>query len=758
MIKNNKSLFILIILSLSLTFFFFGNIIKDANSYYFVQYGDGIQTYHEYLYHINYDESLIYSKSMQYPYGENGYFSVNPLWLANAVKLIDYIIPIKEYALGIFNLFVIFSILIAAIFIYLIFKKLRIKDEFSIVFSIIIAFMSPQIARFGGHNSLGYIFAIPAVLYFMMSTWEKQSYLKSILIGTFVFFISGNHLYYLGFFALIITLYYVLQYLLFFKNQEISITKRIPYYLFELIIPFIITQYLIHNIHPVLDRTTYPWSFYHGLGSISGLIYPTNEYYAHYFDFFIDKNDIIWEAKGYIGILAIFFSIVLLVKIAYNIIQLNFKEIIEITDNRNLVIFLIIGIFGLILGIGFPFTTEWGHSLFYKIGYIKQFRAVARFTWIFYYSINIISIYLLYKWYENYRFKWLKISILILVISIYGFDIYLANKDYKTNFANRISILEDRENKSDENKFIKNLKIENFQAIIGVPFFHLGSENLYMSDNQGMRNAMIYSLKTGLPTLDVHSNRTPIQETYNTAQMIFEPYRVYNDFQRFKSKKSFLIIVDRGKSKTLYEERLIRNSNFIDSTKEVLFYELPFSYYENAQNLYKKEIENVISNGKAEMLTDNNSYFNNFDSNNPGTGYLSNGAMVHPCQYYLTIFDSKVPVKNDLNLTVSFWVGNIHTDVILRGYFIIQLKDKHGRIYEQREMNLGKRVQLIDEDWALIEDTIKVNSSDDILKITLINSEIKDKYNIVDNLLIRPTTKNIYFKNNYYFFNNRFLQ
>jgi hypothetical protein len=94
---------------------------------------------------------------------------------------------------------------------------------------------------------------------------------------------------------------------------------------------------------------------------------------------------------------------------------------------------------------------------------------------------------------------------------------------------------------------------------------------------------------------------------------------------------------------------------------------------------------------------------------------------------------------------------------MLRGYIYIELKDKYGRLYESREMNLGKRVSLIDGDWALIEDSITLNNASDILKITLINREISDKYNLVDNLLIRPANQDVYYRNDYLFYNNRFF-
>ncbi len=757
MLKRIKPIYLLIVLSTIIIFIFFGKIILNANTYYFIHYGDGIQTYHEYLYHIKYDDTYIFSKSMQYPYGENGYFSVNPLMLSNAVKIIDKIIPIQKYSLGFYNLFVIFSLLISSILMFRIFKYLKISDYYAVLFSLLITFMSPQIVRFGGHNSLGYVFAIPLIIYSMMKTWENPTYLRSIFIGFAVFFLAGNHLYYLGFFAILILAYYALQFILFKKEQVISIRKRIIHLTLELILPIVITEILINSIHPSSDRTEFPWSFFAALGSISGLYYSENSIYTKFLNLFINHDNIIWEAKSYIGLVSVIISLGIFLYIFNNILNKKFKSALYFNKNSNIVILTIIGILGLIVGIGFPFNTDLGHPLFFKIGPIKQFRAIARFTWLYYYTINIVSFYLLYYWLTTSINKYLKYSILLLIIFIYSSEIYLNNKQYNSLYANRVEILE--ENGNEVYNPLKKVNIDNFQAIIGIPFFHLGSENLYMAEGQGMRNAMIYSLKTGLPTLDVHSNRTPLQETFNTAEIIYEPYRKYTDFERFPNKKSFLVIVDRTKKHSKFEDILINNAVLIDSTNEAIFYELPFSYFESSLEKHTSKLEENIKNNIAIELSKSNAYFNTFESNEVKVEntYFTPNAKAHLCQHPLNIFEDTVPKSNTLKYNISFWTGNIHEDVLLRGYFYIELKDKYGRLYESREMNLGKRVSLIDGDWALIEDSITLNNASDILKITLINREISDKYNLVDNLLIRPANQDVYFRNDYLFYNNRFF-
>ncbi len=755
MIKKHKALLTVLGVSLILTCLFFGKILLNVNQYYFVDVGDGIQTYHEILYHVKHDTKYFESKSMQYPYGDNAFFSVNPLMLANTIKFINEVIPIEKYTVGIFNSFVIFSILIGAIALYYIFKKLGVNNNYSALFSILIAFMSPQIIRFGGHNSLGYVFAIPLFVLFMLSSWEKPSYIKSILIACYVFYISGNHLYYFGFFLLIAALYYFLQFVLYYRNQNHGILKRMVHLFIEVLLPFIIIQLLIKYNHPVTDRSPFPWNFFFFTGSISGLYYPEFSFYKKIFEGFIEPGNIIYEARTYIGLLSVITSVILFAYFIKYIIDKRFKDIIYFNSNPNIVIFLIIALSGLFVGLGLPFVTDWGRPFFDYIGYVKQFRAIARFNWVFYYCFNIVAFYLFYHYIIQQK-KSVQYIVLGLLCLIYTTDIYSANKNYNENYDNKIVELEDIENKTEFNSWLNKIKIEDYQAIIGVPYFSLGSENLYMGDGFHMRNVMLYSVKTGLPSFDLHSNRTSRSETYKTTQFLLEPYKEHNLLSNFQSNKDFLILRTRGVPIKEFESRLMTNAILFDSTPNLYIYRLPFSYFQNAREIYLKDFKSI----KENTSIDSSRYiYIDYKGYNNNPSYFGDGSLAHPCQYYLNLYEGKVPNLNNEELNISFWFGNINDDVILRGVYLLELFDQYGRKYFHKEMNMGKSVSIIDGDWALIEDNVIVNSNTDKIKITLKNNDIKEIYHKADELLLRPRYEDVVIDlDSVTFINNRFIK
>ena len=115
-----KGFLITIILSISVLFLFFGRLLIHPNSCYFSVVGDGIQVYYNALYHVFFDKNILTEDSMQYPYQESVFFTgCNPI-LTTFIKYLG----LKYYTVGILNLSMLFSIPLAAIFIYLIFRLL----------------------------------------------------------------------------------------------------------------------------------------------------------------------------------------------------------------------------------------------------------------------------------------------------------------------------------------------------------------------------------------------------------------------------------------------------------------------------------------------------------------------------------------------------------------------------------------------------------------------------------------------------------
>ena len=111
---------------------------------------------------------------MGYPYGEHVTIASTIPLISNVLKFLKSVgLDVTDYSIPILHYSMLFSYLICAIFLYLIFARLAIPPWFNIIVSIGLTMMSPQAERLFGHYGLAHLYAIPATIYFLMRFDER---------------------------------------------------------------------------------------------------------------------------------------------------------------------------------------------------------------------------------------------------------------------------------------------------------------------------------------------------------------------------------------------------------------------------------------------------------------------------------------------------------------------------------------------------------------------------------------------------------
>ena len=96
-----KGFLLTLVLSVIVLVFFYGKLLVHCNTVYFGDSGDALQSYYSALYHITYDKSFFHNSGMNYPYGENVFFTGGHIPVLGFLKIINYIIPVSNYTIGI---------------------------------------------------------------------------------------------------------------------------------------------------------------------------------------------------------------------------------------------------------------------------------------------------------------------------------------------------------------------------------------------------------------------------------------------------------------------------------------------------------------------------------------------------------------------------------------------------------------------------------------------------------------------------------
>ncbi|MEN8115976.1 MAG: hypothetical protein ABFS16_03300, partial [Bacteroidota bacterium] len=540
MTDKTKGIFLTILLASIIVLVFFGEILKEPNNYYFSAGGDGFKAYYGAIYHLEYDTSAMRMNGMNYPYGEMIFFTGSQPLVVNTVKFISkYIFDINDHIVGIINVLMILSVVVAALFLFLIFYELKINWLFASFAAIGICMLSPQIERFGGHFSLSWLFWIPAMVYLVMRFDKKPSFFIAIIMGMVTLLAGAMHMYFFGFYLFIIGLYFISE--LFDKERQYSISKGFLFFVIQFLLPVIILQIIISAYDPVPERTTNPYGLLEYRAHPVGIFFPGGKPYAFVPQFLTVFKHISWESLAFIGVTALagflFGTIVFFKKV------ISKKNPFNVTDNHLLNILFWSSFAALLFSFGIPFVFGL-EGLAAKLGPLKQLRALARFSWFFFYMLNIVVFYSVYKKTRLFKLKWKIVA--AMAFAFLFFDGYWNINLKSRRIHNQIPVLEDKQNTYPENDWISHVNPDDYQAILPIPYFHVGSENIWIGSKNGTQElTMIASLKTGLPTLGVLLSRTSIDQTFTNYALVTEPTEPFSLLNILPDKRPFLLLFNK---------------------------------------------------------------------------------------------------------------------------------------------------------------------------------------------------------------------
>jgi len=607
--KHFKSISILSVLMLIFMFLFYGKFLLSPNSYLIGDEGDAMKNYYTYQHLIKNNTGVVEFEGMNYPYSENFmYTDCHPVQ-ATVLKFINSVFPsLSDYTIGMLNFFMIISLLITALIIFFIFVELKVNKWFAILSAIGITILSPQIFRFSGHWALSYSFAIPIIIYLLLLFEKRKSlkYLVYIFFSIlFLFFTHG----YLGMIASLVALSYVG---VDFLNSVISSTvktnvKKHLFVFFAAALPILLFFIFMKISDSHIGRTTNPWGIYEHHAEFENVFIPflqLNDYMSNLTDSSISQP---WEGMSYIGIVGI-------IGLLFFILRVRTNQTMNKTDNSFLIKLLMGAFIVLCVSVLIPFGL-WEY-LIEKISLIKQFRAIGRFAWVFYFVANITAVYAinlaLIRFKENDKLVLARVLIFLLPTLMVVEGVRYHN--YLSSIGKSVENVFDLKQTNKEFQIdIDSIPSDNYQAIIMLPYFYVGSDNYGKQSNDDLSKlAFMFSYHLNLPMFNSYLTRTSIEESKNIVQLMsssFYPKAVEKDII---SDKPFLIVchneVLSANEMSLLSKSTKLSSNESYSIYEITKKELFFNTAKNEVLGYNQTKDSLISRGEF-LVSDSILYF-----------------------------------------------------------------------------------------------------------------------------------------------------
>ncbi len=725
----------------------YGRYLYDPNGVVFTFGGDGYILYYNMIYHTLFGDGILL-ESMNYPRGEVCFLTDMQASLSILLNQIHHhLIPLDDKVVGITHALLLYLLPVAAIFIYHIFKILKVRDLLAIVFSILITFLSPQIVRIAGHFGLGYLFLIPMCIWwvlFQMSYNRKWYYI--IPVALILLFFSLNNPY-IGFMTCsFLCLAGMIVFILYPGKVEFSLFRSGSYLFLSGMIPLAISLITIKFLDPFDDRIEIQWGYFYFQTKLGTLFFPPGSLLHDWLSGIMDLRRLDTEQVVNIGLAS---TTILFVSIITSIVRKN-ASILHVP--RPFQVCLISGFALLLYSMGFPFfpiIKSWAEE---NMNLLLMLKATSRCAWPMYYLLTILAVFYLNRYLNfvrSHNFIWTGYLTLTIVSMVWGYEAYrqtsrtVEGKFYTSPF---------RQSEFDHlNRILSGNRIdkEEYQGIFLLPLVQGWSDKLYTElDFAAHFHGMRMSLASGLPLINAMLSRIPLSSSTSITQMVSHPLIEKKAIRELDPSRKILILRGGKSPLKVGEMAFIDQADTLYESKEFSLYEMQFpnekleteinqakQYY--LQNLQKKTSSPVYYLGYNGMSSQESFY-------GSGSKELQTGQQ-SVAEFYL---DQKIHPDS---LEFSVWVKLDNRKYGLPIWQIQQI-DSSTKVIDHQTIETRKSHE-IQHGWIRASSLIFIKSDAQRIRIQANNNQ---KFTI-DELMIRNPKDSILFDSDlspYISFNN----
>jgi len=653
MIKRNRIVWttISILFAACITFLLFPPMLTKYRYIVADMSGDAGKNIFTYLYHILYGKGIWFT-GMNYPYGEHiMYTDAQPVL---SVPL-SYCKGITiSQALGIMSWLIATSYFLAIIFVYKILLHFEVKPLVSLLFSGLIVCMTPQLLRTTGHFGLSYACIIPMLFYWTIKydatpKWKYALYI--LLMGLVATFLHPYH----SATILMWVVFYSAGYFIFSKTSFPLKVKHLLPLLVSVVLLMTITGGLIKLTDPLKDRPVAPYGMLvyrtglqHIFISFISPVWKSFEAYANTKEILNRSRE---EGLAYSGLAVLITVLVSLVIWLVNTARK--KTTLPVTNNFQPV-WLFMAIAALLLAMGIPFiwNMEWIADY---LSFLRQFRTLGRFSWIFYYIICVYGAATIYRCYTYYLVKnkpAIAYTVLTLALALWSYEAsgYVESERRALEFHQKNFEIVNGTGHHQWKKFLAahGYKAEDFQAQLLIRYSHVGSDKLWLGGEQTSLEipiGMEVGLQLHLPMIDAIMARSSWDITKKQVKISGGPFVHKPILDEIKSNKPFLLVNEFTDVPPADERYLLAASEKIGLYNDWWVYAC---YPDRLRANDKKNADSInallpfIKAGDTCIVYKGPWYVNHFDTGKATPQLFGKGAFSYVPQMYTELFN--VPV------------------------------------------------------------------------------------------------------------------
>jgi hypothetical protein len=515
-----------------LTWLTFGKIVTSPNHYFVGNTPSATSTYFTTAWHLQNDTTWVSYSGMNYPFGEHIGYAINQPFISElALSWHQHVTDLSSATAGLINLSNLFFILFGAGALFLLLSKLHLPAWYAIPCALAITFLSPPTSAFPTFTDWAHPFFIPMLLYWLCRYEERTSRrYQSLHIALLLTASSMLQPAYFGVSALFLTVFTGFQLLR--KPSKSNILRRLSHWSVMTLIPMVALNIWIHWENFAADRPAAADPNGIQFISLKNVLLPW-------------ANPSSGSLPAYAGLLATIYLVAILLSglrmfgkswsaAAYHRVHFQYLRGIFLAS-----------ITLLIPAIGFPGVE---HSIAYL-----RIKDTAPLSWFFYYVVNILAIYGAWNWgkrIENTGEKKgapiLRFGILALPLAVLITEaIYHQSTTPELPISPNLTVKEVAVQQG--MSWLDSLQFEQFQAVLPLPYYHVGSSNWEILPDSALFNeSCATALHTGLPNMGVFMKQTSLHQTLLSLQLVGTPGEMPSILSNLPNRRPLAILVPQS--------------------------------------------------------------------------------------------------------------------------------------------------------------------------------------------------------------------
>ncbi|MCW3121542.1 MAG: hypothetical protein JWQ38_1034, partial [Flavipsychrobacter sp.] len=594
---------------------------------------------------------------------------------------------------------------------------------------------------------------LPMLFYWTLQYHQNRHWKYPAYIFVMGFIATFLHPY-LSALVLMWTAFYSVGYFIFTRSPLRSKLRHVIPYLGSVLLLFATTGTIIRLTDPLKDRPITPYGFLVYCTKISHIF---ASHYSLIWKIVERRYKFIINGSGDEGFTYLGFTVVIAVcaSVLFFIIKTITSKRKPEEQNDTIAdpqkfqsIWLFVAFAALLLSMGIPFVwnMEW---LVDYLSFLRQFRSLGRFSWIFYYVITIYGVVVISRYYTYCIARNRKVmgyGLLIASMALWSYEAtgYVTTERFSTMYSKEYFELFSGEKGHTWKKFFEDVhhKPDEYQGLLMLPYSHIGSDKLWLGgDMPGLQIpvALEIGLQLHIPMIDAMMARSSWGITMKQVKIEGGPFVYKPMLDDLPNDKPFLLMNLGYNELTADQKYLLSASDSIGLYDQWYVYAL---YPRRLKVNDKKNADSIralapyLHTGDTCLRNTGTWYVDHFDHGNAKETFFGTGAIPQINKTEMPLADIPVhPLYRNQQYEVSCW-------------FLLNRKDYKNPnikidVFDSSDHLLSSTLAPTKEStdnnglWFRLVHYIYLTPECARIRCTLMNAD-GNSYEIMDEFMLRP--------------------